>query len=378
MDGRIIAQPGSGIATYAAALRMAQQKLTPCPLLLKDDSCDQGTPPVSGKERAIRWLRAFTTSSVRADLKAGQDRGAILHAPDIFRLAYVRFRQTGKMLTVHAPHSHGLIHWSLPLPIRIAGWINIYTIHDVIPLIYPNLTPMQGEHHRVLLKEILSKASHIVTVTCSARQSIIDTIRCNPGLVSNCSIAVESTPSEYFSLPPPLEPKKYYIFAGSSEPRKNIAKLVTAYKRSGRSLPLLLIGPHANHADPAAGIWNLPYQPAERLSALIAQARALVFPSLAEGFGLPVVEAMALGTAVLTSNEGPLAEVAGGAALLVDARDESSITDGLNRIANDDDLVGSLERWGRLRATAFSSEKFTKNLSELYGELFSRSMIEHA
>lgn len=378
MDGRILAQPGSGIATYAAALHRAHQRLTSAPLVLKDDSCDEGSSPVTDKERTVRWLKAVMTASVRVNFETGLNREAILRAPDIYRLAHVRFLQTRKMLTIHAPQREGLIHWSLPVPIRIAGWINIYTIHDVIPLLHPELTPMNGDRHWTLLKKIVKTADHIVTVTNDARQSIIETLRCAPEAVSHCGIAVEPAEPDNFLLPPPLLPGRYFIFIGSSDRRKNIPRLISAYRKAGTVLPLLLVGPHGEYADPAAGIWNLPYQPAKRLSALIAQARALVLPSLAEGFGLPVVEAMALGTAVLTSNEGALAEVADDAALLVDPRDQGSIADRLNTLACSDGLVRFLEHRGRLRAAHFSDDNFTKKLSQLYGELLSRSIMNHA
>lgn len=378
MDGRIIAQPGSGIATYAAALRQAHLQMTPAPLLLKDDSCGAQAPPASGKERTIRWLKASMTSSIHASFETDSTREAILHAPDIFRLAHVRFRHSRKMLTIRAPKSHGLIHWSLPVPVRIAGWINIYTIHDVIPLTHPDLTPMHGARHRLLLNKISETADHIVTVTTHAKRSIIENLKCSPKLVSNCGIPVEPAGYEGLTLPHPFYRDKYFIFVGSSEPRKNVTALISAYKKSGTSLPLLLIGPHAGYADPAAGIWNLPHQPVELIAAFIAQARALVFPSLAEGFGLPVVEAMALGTAVLTSNEGALAEVAGDAALLIDPRDIGIIAQSLVMLANDDALVRTMEQRGKLHAVDFSADKFTKKLSELYGALFSRSTMGHA
>ncbi|WP_172451841.1 glycosyltransferase family 1 protein [Sphingobium sp. SA916] len=377
MDGRIIAQPGSGIATYAAALHRAHRQLTETPLLLKDDSCGSEAPPHTHKERTIRWLKGLMTASVHANFKKISSREAVLHAPDIYRLAQVRFRQTRNMLSVQAPRPKGLIHWSLPVPIRIAGWVNIYTIHDVIPLISPELTPMNGQRHRALLEKIVKTADHIVTVTNYAKQSIINTLGCPPDAVSNCSIAVTPAEPARCHLPEPLFPGRYFIFVGSSERRKNVSRLVSAYKRARTSFPLVLVGPHANYVDPAAGIWNLPFQSAERLSALITNARALVFPSLAEGFGLPIVEAMALGTAVLTSNEGALAEVAEDAAVLADPCDEASIAQRLRMLAHGDDLVRSLEERGRSRATNFSADNFTKKLSQLYQELFSKSTMDH-
>jgi glycosyltransferase involved in cell wall biosynthesis len=103
------------------------------------------------------------------------------------------------------------------------------------------------------------------------------------------------------------------------------------------------------------------------LLGLIANARALLFPSLAEGFGLPVVEAMALGTPVLTSDRGALAEIAGGAALTVDPTRVDAMAAALARLVSDDALVRALVDRGRVRAATFSTDRFVARLAAVYG-----------
>lgn len=372
MDGRILSRPGSGIATYAAALRRAQRSISGQPLLIKDRSCCGADYRDHGTDRVARWIKAGLFSDIPVRCHQDPADGGCLHARDIYRLAQVRFRRTGRLLTLRVPMEPAIVHWSLPLPIRIAGWINIYTVHDVIPLDHPALTPMNGDRQRALLYMLASTADHIVTVSDDAKQAIVRALGCAPSCVTNCSIAVEPVHATHSSLPPPFSPGAYVLFAGSDDARKNVIRLVAAYRRSGIALPLLLIGPHDAHSDAGAGIFSLPHQSADNLSSLIAHARALLLPSLAEGFGLPVIEAMALGTATITSNRGALAEVAGDAALLVDPEDVGVIAEALTALASNDDLERRLVQRGRARATIYSHEHFTTRLSTLYGNLLPR------
>ncbi|MEA2727608.1 MAG: hypothetical protein QOF70_2083, partial [Acetobacteraceae bacterium] len=98
-------------------------------------------------------------------------------------------------------------------------------------------------------------------------------------------------------------------------------------------------------------------------------ARALLFPSLYEGFGLPVLEAMTLGTPVMTSNVTSLPEVAGDAALLVDPRDISAMAAAIRQLDNDTDLLGELSVRGRIQAAKFSMANYQARLQDLYSNV---------
>ena len=102
----------------------------------------------------------------------------------------------------------------------------------------------------------------------------------------------------------------------------------------------------------------MPYLPADQLVTLMRGARAVLFPSLFEGFGLPVLEAMTLGTPVLTSNVTSLPEIAGDAALLVDPFDVSAMAAAIRRLDNDADLLKELSSRGRVRARLFSMDNY--------------------
>jgi len=161
----------------------------------------------------------------------------------------------------------------------------------------------------------------------------------------------------------------YLLSVGTLEPRKNLPRLVAAFA----ALPPATRGEHvlavvgASGWDTAAteaalganagAIRRLGHVPDEDLPALYAGATALCYPSLYEGFGLPVLEAMACGTAVLTSDRSSLPEVAGDAALLVDPRDEGAIAAGLARLLTDGALRERLAAAGPPRAAGFSWDR---------------------
>jgi glycosyltransferase involved in cell wall biosynthesis len=158
-------------------------------------------------------------------------------------------------------------------------------------------------------------------------------------------------------------PARYFLMLGTLQPRKNIARLVAAYAqlRADPAQPeigLVLAGQPGWRFDSAwlqgEGVTHLGYIPEADKGALIAGATALVFPSLYEGFGFPVVEAMHCGTPVITSTTSSLPELAAGAALLVDPQDTGAITAAMQRIVQDQALRETLVAAGTARARQFT------------------------
>jgi glycosyltransferase involved in cell wall biosynthesis len=160
-------------------------------------------------------------------------------------------------------------------------------------------------------------------------------------------------------------PDRYFLFVGTIEPRKNIRRLVDAYA----TLPddvraehaLVLVGSKGWLDDDILDaveelrrrgeqVVQPGYVPDEALPALYADATAFVYPSLYEGFGMPVMEAMACGAPVITSNVSSLPEAAGGAGLLVDPLDVRAISNAMARVARDEQLAADLRERGRERA----------------------------
>ncbi|WP_170842026.1 glycosyltransferase family 4 protein [Sphingomonas gellani] len=365
----------TGVATYARALRVAQQSLSNNALLL---SGGRASAPDSSQSRLDRWRRSLR-SVVPAGARAHAGADGFVRQ-DLFRLGQAFFTLHGRLMPVHVPGPAGIMHWSYPVPLRVTGWRNLYTVHDVIPLTHPELSPIDAVRHRRLLHQIAQCADRLVTVSRAAAGEIATTLDLSPERVVDCSqpVAVESIDA-LPPLPPGLEAGRYFLVCGTVEPRKNVGRIVAAYRRSKSTMPLVIAGPDGWHAQDVAvaiaqapGVTRLHYQSRAAMLGLLARARALLMPSLAEGFGLPVAEAMALSTPVLTSAGGALAETAGKAALLVDPLDVAAIAAAIAELAHDDARCHTLAAAGRTRAHLFDAASFADRLAAVYGSLNGR------
>jgi glycosyltransferase involved in cell wall biosynthesis len=166
---------------------------------------------------------------------------------------------------------------------------------------------------------------------------------------------------------------KYVLSVGTLEPRKNVTALLTAFVSLDRpDLALALVGPDGWHQDQPAeteGVRRLGFVPDADLAALYAGAAVFCYPSLMEGFGLPVLEAMAQGTPVVTSDRSSTAEVAGDAALTVDPTSPAAIAAALTKVIDDDGLAAELADAGRARALTFTWDRCAALHEECYAEV---------
>jgi glycosyltransferase involved in cell wall biosynthesis len=171
--------------------------------------------------------------------------------------------------------------------------------------------------------------------------------------------------------------EKMVLFVGAIQRRKNVARLVRAFERMPRGWILVLAGAadgfgaaeelRAVSASPRKDDIRVEgYVMREELEDLYARASIFAFPSLDEGFGMPVLEAMARGVAVVTSNCSAMPEVAGDAALLVDPRDEEDIADALARLAVEDGFRYELVDRGRARVAEFGWERAVRETWAVY------------
>jgi glycosyltransferase involved in cell wall biosynthesis len=413
-------EKGTGVATYArnlshevgrlghrTSILYGQQGLSSRePLLREIGFFDSGTIKGQGRLRDLAGLvsplaargkvvpvtgrvvtRQFTTRLPHYD--------TLYNANDVFRRAHGRFQAWGRTTAVRLPTQPDLAHWTYPLPLRVPGAANLFTLHDLVPLRLPYTTLDDKRRYLALLRMIARTADHLVTVSESSRRDIIDITGIAPERITNTYQAVD-IPARYLDTPESQVArevegaigagyKDYFLFWGSIEPKKNIGRIVEAYMASGLATPLVIVGARAWRAegelrlldalanakapkgDVRRGrIVQLPYAPFGLLVNLIRGAKAALFPSLYEGFGLPVLEAMLLGTPVLCSNTSSLPEVAGDAAIAVDPYDTAAIAAGLRALDADADLRADLARRGIAQAALFSPERYRARLAALY------------
>jgi glycosyltransferase involved in cell wall biosynthesis len=169
--------------------------------------------------------------------------------------------------------------------------------------------------------------------------------------------------------------RPYVLWTGTVEPRKNLRRLVEAFGRLEAGADLVLVGPRGWSEDldeltgSARRVRALGFVPSADLPGLYAGARAFCFPSLLEGFGFPVLEAMTQGTPVVTARGTSTEEIAGDAALLVDPRDADSIAGGLAQVLDDTRLASELSERGLARAACFTWDRCAERVRDAYREV---------
>ncbi|MGC1301081.1 MAG: glycosyltransferase family 1 protein [Caulobacteraceae bacterium] len=364
----------TGVATYSELLAETLGGLGAQVEYLTDV-----TPPSpAGAKRIRRWIAAARPGE-RQLSPDGRGQAAAWSALDLFREAQVYFNLHGRLLPVRHPDPPAVMHWTYPLPMTMAGTRNIYTVHDAIPWERPDLTGISRSRHLRLLEQVRQAADLIVTVSDHSREVLLRLLGCPPGLIVNTYQAVHAqTPAALeATLPAGLSCGRYFLFHGSVEPRKNLARLVAAHRTSGVDLPLVIAGPDgwmakravSEEALAGGNLIRLPWLERPMLTALVANARAVLFPSLAEGFGLPVLEAMALGAPAMTANTGALVEIAGDGALTVDPEDVEAMAGAIVALSRDEQLLARLRQAGFTRAATFSREAYAGRLARTYADL---------
>ncbi len=280
----------------------------------------------------------------------------------------------------HAPH------YVLPpfLPGRA-----VVTIHDCIHLRFPQYLPSRAAwvYAHGMIRLAARKAERVLTVSEASKRDILHYTGVRPDKV----VVIHNGLDARFSTAPDEEAldrvkqrfdlgHPYVLYVGNIKPHKNLERLIEAFATARASGPddlrLIVIGDeiskypalrqrvHRHRLDKHVRFFG--FQPAATLVAFYRLARAFVFPSLYEGFGLPPLEAMANNTPVVTSHLSSMPEVAGDAAILVDPYDPASIADGLRRAVNDEPLRQQLIARGRERVKAFSWRQAAVRTLEAY------------
>lgn len=317
---------------------------------------------------------------------------ALHTSPTLFEAAWGRFQVLGRFTTVTMPDPPAVMHWTYPVPVRMAGTRNVYTLHDLVPLKLPHTTLDNKPYYHRLIDRLVRDADHIATVSEASRDDIVARFGADPAKVTNTyqssplpdAVAAASEAADHamiasvFGLPP----RGFYLFFGAKDPKKNIGRIVDAYLASESERPLVVVSARDWGMGEASGglgqdgtvygrkvnrpIIQLQYLPRDMLFRMIRSARAVLFPSLYEGFGLPALEAIQLGTPVISSNTSSLPEVVGGGGLLVDPYDTGAIADAIRRVDGDDALVARLSAQGLSHAGQFTEAAFAQRLQQIH------------
>ncbi len=264
---------------------------------------------------------------------------------------------------------------------------NAVTIHDILFERYPRFfTRLFVLRSRLFIRWSARQADLLFTVSEYSRRELVRCYGIHAPRIEVLHNAVDhtrfhpGTEGESYVRQRGLESRGYLLTVGRIEPRKNHALLLRAYARmSGEVPPLVIVGQRdfshgpfetALQALPAARqVIVLSDVPDEELPALYRHALAFVYPSLAEGFGMPPLEAMASGTPVLSSASTAIPEVVGDAGLLVDPNDETGLCAALERLCSDAALRERLIAAGLSRAAVFSWDRSAARLGSAYAGL---------
>ena len=324
------------------------------------------------------------------------------NAREVFQQAHAHFRVLGSRLPVRLRGPRpDLMHWTYPLPIRVPGTRNIYTMHDLVPLRLPYTTLDNKRRYWRMHRLLAREADHIVTVSEASKRDIVALLGVPEERITNTYQSVH-IPAQFTAVPMEdvaaevagsfgLEAGRYWLFFGAIEPKKNVGRMIQAFLASGVDGPLVIVGQKAWKSETELRLlfddhirWMvqdgtsfrtrhkvilLDYAPFRLLVNLIRGARAVLFPSLYEGFGLPALEAMLLGTPVITANTASLPEVVGDAALTVDPYDISALVAAIQAMDRDGTLRARLAHDGPRRAALFSPERYAERLTALYAGL---------
>ena len=329
----------------------------------------------------------------------------IVTAPLAFRTAWNYFSLTGKFLPIAVDPLPDIAHWTIPYPIYVPNTRNVYTVHDVIPLKLPYTTVDNRKKYLGVIQGAVRHASQIISISETTTADLLAVAPEAAGKISNTSQSVVLPPALLADDPDAaqvlksllgLEAGKFFVFFAAIEPKKNVGRLIEAFLSSDSPYPLVIVGKKGWLYDEelkplayqqvkaqlagveaiASRVVMVDFVSFPLLIRMLKGARALLFPSLYEGFGLPILEAMLCGTPVMTSNSGAMAEIAPpGTALLIDPLNVREMSNAIGRLATDDVLCATLSAAGRARAKDFSWEEYRKSLAAAYDRALAASPV---
>ncbi|RMF22006.1 MAG: glycosyltransferase family 1 protein [Bacteroidetes bacterium] len=296
------------------------------------------------------------------------------------------YAQTRRWKELRLDLYHGLSH-ELPLGAEKSGLPLVVTVHDLIFLRHPEFFPwLDRRLYAWKCRRACRIARRIVAVSAHTKKDLVELFGIAPERVEVLPPALDARflqPAPPLPNHPPFQglPSEFLLFVGGTAPRKNLRGCLQALALlpEGQRLPLVVVGAGTGLPGSLGALvrkeglerWViLPGRVSqEALHALYARARLLLYPSLYEGFGLPVVEALACGTPVLTSQGSSLPEAGGPGACYVNPHDPEHIAEGLQRLLSDAELYQRLRQAGARHIRRFTPRRAAQAAMALYRRL---------
>ena len=409
---------GTGIRTFTLLLDQALRSLghetrhlygtgafTGDDALLREISFYDAPPaPLPPKAARVKFYRMLVNATLNRAPKAAevphsgkvivpesdQLSAPVYNARDLYETAFLRQFRSFKFMDFDFPEQADVFHSTYPLPVRMRNAKQMVTMHDMIPMRLP-YTTLDNK------REILSRhrtaakiADHIMTVSEHSKADICELLQ-----LDEAKVSVVRQPSRFKPLDARghkdmervlsrygLTPKNYILHVGAIEPKKNLKRLLQAYSELDPETPIVFTGSKAWMWESEVG-WIMETEnkslkarvkffnhiPFRDMPYIYAGATCMAFPSIYEGWGLPVVEALSFGTPVITSNVSSMPEVAGEAALYVDPYSVRDIRDKLERMLGDAELQTYLSERALARSEVLSMDSFTQDVARAYAAL---------
>ena len=315
--------------------------------------------------------------------KVGGDKYSYIeNIPDVFHMANRMFAISKRLTKIKPTERPDIFHLTTPWPVKIPGVKTVVTIHDLIPLKIPFTTLDFKKYFYYLFKQAAESADLILSVSEHTKKDIVNIYGIPEDKIKvtyqsyRASKPVHKEDADTYLKAQKLTPQKYILFVGNIEPKKNIKQLIQAMAYVKKGYKLAVVGRKAwMHESQLKGLNNflkkedyvfLDYVPEYELGMLYQNATCLVMPSLYEGFGLPVLEAMQHDCPVICSNRSSLPEVAGDAAIYIDPYQFGEIRDAINSLIEDPNKRSDMIKKGRERVAFFSPDNYAHRLDKAY------------
>ena len=292
----------------------------------------------------------------------------------IRRLLWTQFQ----LATIFQKCQGNLLFSPLPeAPLYNQGCPYVVMVHDFIPLRFPQDSLPQTLYYRYYVPQVLQQSQQVICNSIATARDVVKFTKISAHKVTPIHLGYdEDNFRPLNSLTNNSDP--YFLYIGRHNPHKNVSRLIAAFAKINNysDYALWLVGSPDKRYTPQlklqvkelnlqGKVKFLDYISYQQLPIIINNAIALVFPSLWEGFGLPVLEAMACGTPVITSNIASLPEVAGDAAVLIDPYNTVEITAAMETIIQDENRRSQLSTLGLERAKQFSWAKTGRDTVEV-------------